>query len=257
MTPKIRLSSRRCVWDVRCKWRSIAHTMLTGIEKTVSEKYTQRSQVLSGVSAGKRSYYIFKNIHTLTEMAPVCTCVLRGRQHLCVCVWRSFCSSCVWPFFHVLQKKEESFLKISTLLNCLRLSKRQAGIRWVNMSTVYNYSPSAQRLHRSSPGMIHKWITVFRDKEIISACLFRERGSTVVSYKKRCHLFCFFFSVRKVSMDAPSRQWNIWLHGSVAPHEQRHTWDTHKPTYVTLAMAFCVTRWIIYASRAEGIHHYT
>lgn len=62
----------------------------------------------------------------------------------------------------------------------------------------------------------------------------------------------FFFSSKRISRDTPERQRDIWLHGSLAPTSS----DTQAYTYVTLPMAFRVTRWIIHAPGAEGIHHY-
>lgn len=63
-------------------------------------------------------------------------------QHL-LCV-RSYSALrvCV-AIFHI-----ESFLKISTLSNCVCLSTKQAGIRWFNISTVYNYCPGSSNIQQ-------------------------------------------------------------------------------------------------------------
>lgn len=49
--------------------------------------------------------------------------------------------ACVWPMSYT-----ESFLKVSTLSNCLCPRTKPAGIRWVNMSTVHNYSPGSSKI---------------------------------------------------------------------------------------------------------------
>lgn len=79
----------------------------------------------------------------------MCMCVLWGQWRLCVEL--ILLCACL-AIFHVVKKKttekRQSFLKISTLSNCLRLSKKQAGVRWVNMSTVYNYSLVSSKIQQ-------------------------------------------------------------------------------------------------------------
>lgn len=80
-----------------------------------------------------------------------------------------------------------------------------------------------------------------------------EKGNTVScqSATKQISLLSFFLC-QKFFTDTSSRQWNTWLHDSVAPVSRDTLMKTHNPTYVTLPMAFCVTRWIIHAPQSRG-----
>lgn len=72
---------------------------------------------------GKRSHYIYKNVHTPPETASVCICVVGGNS-VCVFACEAHSSLRVCGHFPWTGKKEQSFLKVSTLSDCLRLSKK-------------------------------------------------------------------------------------------------------------------------------------
>lgn len=95
----------------------------------------------------KRSHYIYKMSIRHLKL-PLCVCVCCGGNSICVFACGAHSSSRVCGHFPWTGKKEQSFLKISALSNCLRLSKKRAGIRWVNMSTVYNYSPVSTKIQQ-------------------------------------------------------------------------------------------------------------
>lgn len=113
----------RCVCGMfSVKRRAIAHVMLLG----------QRKQIRSWASAGKKDPITFIKTSVRYLQLGLLLCVCYGGKSICVFVWLDLTLLCVCvAIFHV-----ESFLKISTLPNCSCLSKMQAGIRWVNMSTV-------------------------------------------------------------------------------------------------------------------------
>lgn len=169
----------------------------------------------------------------LPEIRPtsVCMCV-----HLCVVH-----SACVCGHFPCTGKKMQSFLKISTLLNCLCLSKKQAGIRRVNMSTVYNYSLVSSKIQQ----------IITTDDSQMNHCIQREEDYQHVSLQgKRKYSYmsveigviCSAFLCQK-GLDGRTQQtMNIWLHGSVAP-TSRDALEKHTSLHMSLSqMAFCVTR---------------
>lgn len=192
-----------------------------------------------------------KSIHYLK--LDLLLSVLWGQQHVCY-VCSSLCF-CVWQF-SMYWKKAKFFQRFPhSRITCVFLkSTQESGGLTCQQFTIT--VPSAQRFNKSSPWMNHKWITVFKDKEITGTYLFRGRGSTVTcQLQKRFNLFSVFLWKDLYGHTHQTMKHMVtWLSG---PHEQRHTWKTHKPTYVTLPMAFCVTVWIIHAPWAEGIHHYT
>lgn len=122
-----------------------------------------------------------------------------------VCVAHSALRAC--GHFPCTEKKKLSFHKISTLSTCLCLSKKQAGIRWVNMSTVYNYSLVSSK--------IQQIITV--DDSQMNHCSYRQggdyrhislQGQKEVQLHVSCKIgvICSAFFCQKVSKEMHNRQ---------------------------------------------------
>lgn len=181
----------------------------------------------------------------LPEIRSTSVCVRMATA--CVYVWE------VHPFN--FPHTEKVFLRFPhSQITCVFLkSTQESGGLTCQQFTIT--VPSAERFINSSPWMNHKWITVFKDKEITGTHHFMEKGSTVpCQLQKGLICSCFFcvkWSLRTRPPDNETygymAQWPPWA----------HTWKTHKPTYVTLPMAFCVTMRIIHCYKAEGIYHYT
>lgn len=102
----------------------------------------------------------------------------------------------------------------------------------VNMSTVRNYAIGSLKIHRSSPWMIHTE-SPFKDGDRIGTSS-SGKGSMVVSNKIVVVGFTSLLFVRKKSLSGALRD-----NGTYG--DKAHL-TTHKPTYVTLPIAFCVTR---------------
>lgn len=101
--------------------------------------------------------------------------------------------------------------------------------------------------------MNHKWITGFKDKEITGTHLFMEKGSTVLwQLQNRFNLFLFLlFEV--ISMDTPTRQWNIWLHGSVAP-TSKDTLEKHTSLHMSLSQWLFVWQWELFIATKQRVY---
>lgn len=128
--------------------------------------------------------------HYIDNTLNVCVCVLLRQQPLCACLYRGVCV-CV-AIFHVLKKKK-AFLRFPhSQIACVFLkSKRESGGLTCQQFTITVLS--AQRFNRSSPPMIHKWITVFKHKEITGTSLFREKRKYVYMSVKKLFFFLFCF----------------------------------------------------------------
>lgn len=120
------------------------------------------------------------------------------------------------------------FLIFPHLLVCL--CEKHAGIRRVNMSTVDNYSPVSSKIQQ---------IITMGESQMNHCCQrqgdYWGRGSTVTrQHQNQFKLFLVGLFWEHISMDAPTRQWNIWLHGSVAP-KSKDTLEKHTTLHMSLS----------------------
>lgn len=138
----------KCVWDIECKRRYIAHVMLTGKkENSLGNISTEESGPLrSQCRENDPITFIKMSIRHLKLLlcvyvswgATAFVCLRVKLTLLCVCV----------AIFHGLERKSKVFLRFPhSQIACVFL-KKWAGIRWVNMSTVYNYSPVSSKIQQ-------------------------------------------------------------------------------------------------------------